>query len=137
VDGRRDGRRAEPPGGLLALAERRRALTAAGRWRGMVPIRRSDGARVEVDAECTTLRGEDGERVGYVSVQRRVGERARAVADLRRAEEELRRRSEQAPPGYLARLSRREPTMAFNCTCAGSPTTPSTRRRSGGWHGSY
>src|SRR4051794_23960794 len=69
----------EPDGAI------RRALDAAGRWRGEVVARRRDGAPIDVERADHVVRDADGEIAGYVGIHRDVTARTAAEAERERA----------------------------------------------------
>ncbi|MCC6750112.1 MAG: PAS domain S-box protein [Deltaproteobacteria bacterium] len=57
-------------------------LATEGVFRGEVLLTHRDGSRVPVETVVTTLRGPNGELLGYVAVDRDISERKRAEAQL-------------------------------------------------------
>jgi PAS domain S-box-containing protein len=64
-------------------AEARLTVAEQGRWRAEVVAYRKDGAPVWVEVINVALRGAHGEITGYLGIHRDVGERRRAMQELR------------------------------------------------------
>jgi PAS domain S-box-containing protein len=74
-------------------------VAQTGRVEAKVRRRTRSGAWVEIEATSVFLRGDDGNAVGYVSVNRDISERKRAEAELRSSQERLRLILETANEG--------------------------------------